>query len=127
MPTTFADQIAPERTRLNGLLDDIAAQITTLETKAVGHQRELAALGAYEAALTGKAVTLPKDRSARRGARSETLLAMISGTAGMTRAQILDATGTKGDKAQEGAISNALTNMKKKGTLALEGGVYTAL
>lgn len=121
----FADIVVKERERLIGLMVDHDMKLKALELEGNGIRREIAALDAYEAAKSGKA-TVAVPRSGR-GARTETILSLIAGKpSGMTRAAILEDLGVKGDKSQEGSISNALTTMKKNGRLHLTGGVYTA-
>jgi hypothetical protein len=129
MATNFADLMTAERERLNKLIAEVGTKVQALNEEAAGYKRELAAIDAYERAKNGGTISGSRrgGNRAARGSRSETLLALIQGTPdGMTRSQILDAVGAKGNKSQEGSISNALTTMKKKGTLALQDGVYTA-
>lgn len=117
-----------ERQRLAKAIADVDSRMKALNEEAAGYKRELAAIDAYERTRTGNsAPASTSSPRAARGSRSETLLALIAGNAGgMTRAQILEDTGAKGNKSQEGSISNALTTMKKAGKLTLDGGVYRA-
>lgn len=125
MATNFADMMKTERDRLTGALDDVQARMDKLNEEAAGYKRELAAIDAYERTKTGKTTAPTTSTRAARGSRSDTLLAMIGGTDGMTRSQILEEIGAKGNKSLEGSISNALATMKKKGQLNLKDGTYT--
>ncbi len=76
---------------------------------------------------TTPAARSPSTRSPRRGGITETVLDLIKKSeAGMTRSQLIAALDAQ-DKAAQQSISNALANMKKKGTLAANDGVYTAV
>jgi hypothetical protein len=123
---TFEAMMVAERKRLTGLLDDVAAKVTSLNTEAAGYKRELAAVNAYDAAKNGKP---PSARSGGsrgpRGSKQDTLVALLaSHPDGLTRGEIIDALGVKGDKRGEGSVSNALTTMKKAGKLAAKDGRY---
>ena len=122
----IATVMQQERDRLTAALVDVDTRMAALRDEQMGYERELKAIDAYERAKAGKPQATPSGRSPR-GARSDTLIAMIAGSAkGMTRAQILEEVGAKGNKAQEGSISNALSILKKKGRVTLKDGVYKA-
>lgn len=126
---TFAEMMATERERLNTALSEVADKIAALNEEAAGYRRELSAIDAYERAKTGTSNGARTGNGTRspRGAKQETLFSLIQGSGdGMTRAQILEAVGVKGDKKAEGSISNALTNMKKAGKIGLNDGIYRA-
>jgi len=120
----FSQAIDAERTRLQGELATIEGQMNELSRQAADYMRGLNALNAYEAALRGKAPTA--SGRASRGSLQGTLLALIAGGSGMTRAGILEELGVKGNRSQEGSISNALSTMTKSGKLHLKDGTYTA-
>ena len=66
-----------------------------------------------------------RGRSARRGSRREALLAVIRGNpAGLSRGEILQQMGLKGDKAGEMSVSNALTALTKSNQVYRDGGKY---
>jgi hypothetical protein len=118
------------RERFKESLADIEQRRNALAEEERALRQENRAVEAYWSVKEGKPASTSRGNGgvrSPRGARSQTILAMIAGSDGMTRAQILEETGVKGDKKQEGSISNALTNMKKKGELTLTGGVYRAI
>jgi len=124
--TTFQDMIAGERTRLNGLMEDISNRQQKLNEELSVVRRELAAVDAYEAAKNGKG-TRSASTGGRgpRGAKQETLLSLLGGfPKGMSRGEILENLGLKGNKAGEQSISNALNNMKKAGRVVSKDGKY---
>ena len=130
MAQSFADMMTAERERLNKLIAEVGTKVTALNEEAAGYKRELAAVDAYERTKNGGTATTRRTSTGRaaRGSRSETLMTLIAGRSdGMTRSDILEAIGAKGNKPLEGSISNALTTMKKQGKLALNKGVYTTL
>src|SRR4051812_1278067 len=122
MAETFEDFIARERERLNGEREAIYNQQQELETKLSAINNELAAISAYEAAKTGKASaaratgtrTRRGSTGARRGSKREDLLRVIrENPEGLTRGELLEKLGVKGDKSGEMSVSNALTALTK--------------
>jgi hypothetical protein len=123
---TFQTMIDNERTRLNAALADLDKRQKTLDEERITIKRELAAVTAYETAKNGRAPR-PASGASRtpRGAKQETLLGIIGGRPdGMTRGEILEDLGVKGDKRAEGSISNALNSLKKAGKLVSKAGRY---
>ncbi|MEQ1899908.1 MAG: hypothetical protein ABL866_04165 [Devosia sp.] len=124
---SFSDMIVAERERLNQALDDVNSKIASLNDEAKNYRRELQAVDAYERTKSGSSTIVSASTGrAKRGARGETISSLIGKSAGgMTRSQILESLGARGNKAQEGSISNALANLKKASKLNLKNGVYT--
>jgi len=126
----FADFIARERERLHAEREKIFNQQHELQTKLDEINREFAAIEAYEAVKTGKAVRQPAARGpqrARRGSKREQLLELIKQhPGGLARKDILDRMGLKGDKAGEMSISNALTAVTKANQVTRRDGRYFA-
>jgi hypothetical protein len=58
------------------------------------------------------------------GARREELLNLIRGGNGLSRGDILERMGLKGDKTGEGSVSNALNALTKRNQIRREGGKY---
>src|SRR6187551_218049 len=112
----FAEYIARERDRLRAEREQIFNQQEELTQKLDAVNSEYAAIEAYETAKTGKnARQAParRQRQARRGSRREGLLELIRESNGLSRGDILERMGLKGDKAGEMSISNALTALAK--------------
>ena len=63
---------------------------------------------------------------ARRDSRREKLLKLIRGETGLSRGEILERMGIKGDKSGEMSVSNALTTLVEKNQVGLKGGKYRA-
>lgn len=123
----FEQMIEKERARLGALRDDLLAQRARIATQLADIDQELAAIGAYERAKQGKPVRAAKaGKSIRapRGAKREELLSLIEDTPGLTRGEIIEKLGIKGDKSQEQSISNALAALKKSGTITATDGKY---
>lgn len=114
----FAQLIEEERKRLYTQRTELVAKLTEVD-------RELEAIAAYEAAKTGS-----RSAAARGGRRSGIREAVYQRVAesqdGMSRADVLDAMGARGDKQLEQSISNALSALKKAERLSLVDGVYRA-
>jgi len=128
----FSDVIQRERERLGRDRDEILNQQKDLEKKLTEITRELAAIDAYEAVKTGKAPTPSRqphglrksavpikqssaetDARSRRGSRREALLRVIGEGDGLSRGEIFQRLGLKGNKSAEKSISNALTALTK--------------
>src|SRR3954453_6456542 len=123
----FAEYIARERDRLRAEREQIFNQQEELTRKLDAVNREFAAIKAYETAKTGKAVRQEparRQRQARRGSRRERLLELIRQSNGLSRGEILERMGLKGDKAGEMSVSNALTALAKGNQIRREGGKY---
>ena len=131
---TFADFIARDRERLHAEREQIFNQQHELENKLADINRELSAIDAYEAAKTGKipaAVRQPRGArarpQARRGSKRDALMQVIKDNpSGLTRGEILDRMGLKGDKSGEMSVSNALTALTKANQVTRRDGRYVA-
>ena len=131
---TFADFIAGERERLHAEREQIFNQQHELEGKLADINRELGAIDAYEAAKTGKGPAVARQgRGAcarpqvRRGSKREALMQLIKDNpSGLTRGEILERMGLKGDKSGEMSASNALTGLTKANQVTRRDGRYFA-
>jgi hypothetical protein len=131
---TFATFIARDRERLNKEREEISNQQHELKGKLDAVNRELAAIDAYEAAKSGKQlapakqVRAPRARSqGRRGSKRDALMQTIrQNPDGLTRGEILEKMGLKGDKSGEMSISNALTALTKANQVSRRDGKYTS-
>src|SRR3954453_3409696 len=100
----FPEYIARERDRLRTEREQIFSQQEELTRKLDAVNREYAAIEAYETAKTGKAARqAPAGRQSRahRGSRREALLELIRQNDGLSRSEILERMGLKGDKSGE--------------------------
>jgi hypothetical protein len=124
----FAEYVARERDRLRAEREQIFAQQEELQRQLEAVNREFAAIEAYEGAKTDKAARqqAPAGRQsrARRGSRREGLLELIQQGNGLSRGEILERMGLKGDKAGEMSVSNALTALAKRNQIRREGSKY---
>ena len=73
---------------------------------------------------TRKATTRRVSTGGRRGSRREELLQVIRDGHGLTRGEILERMGLKGNKAGEMSVSNALTALTKSNQVRREGRKY---
>jgi hypothetical protein len=140
----FADVMQRERERLNHERDEILSQLKELENKLTEINLELAAIDAYEAAKTGKAAmptrrpptpskseaTIEKLSAEPRprpqpGTRREALLRVIGENPnGLSRGEIFECMGLKGNKSAEKSVSNALTALTKNNLVLRREGKY---
>ena len=95
--------------------------------------REAEAINAYEAAKSGKGVLSGRSAGSRRGAgggrgsKREALMQIIKDNpSGLTRGEILDRVGLKGNKSGEMSVSNALTALTKANQVTRRDGRYAA-
>ena len=140
----FADVMRRERERLNHECDEILNQQKELDNKLTEVTRELAAIDAYEAAKTGTAAmpaqqppapekseatieelsAEPRPRP-QPGTRREALLRVIrEHPNGLSRGEIFQCMGLKGDKSAEKSVSNALTALTKNNLVSRREGKY---
>jgi hypothetical protein len=78
------------------------------------------------AGTTRTAPTSTGTRTRKSGVADEVLAVIKASTDGLPRAGVLEQMGAHDTKAQQ-SISNALSNLKKKGQLTADGGVYRAV
>lgn len=131
----FADVMKDERDRLHREREAIFNQQQELANKLADINREFAAIDAYESAKTGKAAQRQtrtpraggRRTRARSGSKREALLRVINDNPdGLTRGQILEKMGLKGDKSGEMSVSNALTALSKNNQVRRRDGKYIA-
>ena len=125
--SNFSEFISRERERLRAECEQVFSQQEELERRLDALNREFAAIEAYETAKTGKAArqaSAGRQPRARRGSRREALLELIRQSDGLSRGEILERMGLKGDKAGEMSVSNALTALTKNNQVRREGGKY---
>jgi len=125
----FSEFISRERDRLRAEREQVFTQQEELQRKLDAINREFDAIGAYETAKTGKAARQARtDRQprARRGSRREALLELIRQSDGLSRGELLERMGLKGDKSGEMSVSNALTALTKSNQVRREDGKYRA-
>src|SRR3954451_4739777 len=123
----FSDYIARERERLSREREGISNQRCELDNRLAAIDREFQALDAYQTAKTGKPSGGRRTQTqhrARRGSRREELLNLIRDGNGLSRGDILERMGLKGDKGGEMSVSNALTALSKSNQIRREGGKY---
>ncbi len=131
---TFADFITRDRERLHAEREQIFNQQHELQNKLDEINREFAAIEAYEAAKAGKVPAIARQArrprgppQARRGSKREALMQVIKDNAsGLTRGEILERMGLKGDKSGEMSVSNALTALTKANQVTRRDGRYVA-
>ena len=128
---TFSAFITRDRERLYAAREAIFNQQRELEGKLAAINSEMRAIDAYEAAKSGKAVPATRQTGtrrapqARRGSRRESILRVIKeNPVGLTRGELLEKMGLKGDKAGEMSVSNALTALTKANQVARREGKY---
>ena len=124
---SFADYIARERERLGREREGISNQRRELDNRLAGIDREFQALDAYQSAKTGKPGSTRRTQMQRRtprGSRREELLNLIRNGNGLSRGEILERMGLKGDKSREMSVSNALSALIKGNQVRREGGKY---
>ena len=129
---TFVEFVKRERDRLHSAREQIFNQQQELEKKLADINRELTAIDAYEAAKTGKQIGPARQARqtrgpsrGRRGSKREALLQLIQQNAGgLSRREILEKMGLKGDKSGEMSVSNALTALTKTSQVSRRDGKY---
>jgi len=132
MSDTFQDFITRDRDRLHAEREAVFTQQHELEGRLAAINGELRAIDAYEAAKSGKAAPVARQTGTRRaprarsGSKREQLLQMIKDAQGLTRGEILEKMGLKGNKTGEMSVSNALTALTKGNQVTRSDGKYRA-
>jgi len=131
MAETFQDFIAKERARLNSEREAIFTQQQQLDEQLAVINQEMHAIDAYESAKSGKAparkTTGTRAASSRKGSRRDGIMVVIKANpAGLTRGELLEKMGLKGNKSGEMSVSNALTALSKGNQIARKDGKYVA-
>ena len=125
----FPEFIARERERLRAEREQVFNQQKELQRRLDAVNREFTAIEVYETAKTGKAArqaSAGRQPRARRGSRRGALLEIIRQSDGLSRGEILERMGLKGDKSGEMSVSNALTALTKSNQVRREDGKYRA-
>ena len=132
---TFEVFVQRERARLHTEREAIFTQQQELENKLADINRELSAIDAYEAAKSGKAparqsparrTSTRRTSGVRSGSKRDELLNIIKQGGGLTRGEILEKMGLKGNKSGEMSVSNALTSLTKANQVARKDRKYVA-
>lgn len=126
---TFQAFMKRERTRLHKARDKAAQKKAEMEQELETLERELTAIEAYDKATGGKAKPAPKRASRRvrsgRGEKRQAVLEIISQHPdGLSRGEILNLIGVKGDKSGEQSVSNALSALTKQNQLGKKDKKY---
>lgn len=118
------DKIMELEAQKQALLNEAKGELVTAAEKAVA---DLNNLGFNFRLIEGAATSTPSiSTGGRRSGVAQDVLALVKSTPnGLPRAAILERMGAVEKKAQQ-SISNALSNLKKKGVLTAEDGVYRA-
>jgi hypothetical protein len=130
MIDTFEDFVAKERERLHKAREAALAKLAEAQAEMGKIDVELSAIDAYVKAKQVKplAIATPRATGTRKpretGKRAE-VLATITSSDGMTRAEVLEHFRAT-EKSQQQSISNALAALKKAGQLIQDGRVYRA-
>jgi hypothetical protein len=134
---TFESFIKRDRDRLHAQREAIFTQQHELESQLEAVNRELAAIDAYEAAKTGKPVKSARPMAigrtrtrlvskGRGSSKRDQLLKVIQESEGLSRGEILEKMGLKGNKSGEMSVSNALTALTKGNQVARRDRKYVA-
>src|SRR3954447_10731381 len=125
----FSGFMTRERERLQAEREQIFNQQEELQRELDAINREFAAIEAYATAKTGKTVrqvSAERQPRVRRGSRREALLELIRQGDGLSRSELIERMGLKGDKSGEMSVSNALTALTKSNQVHRDGGKYRA-
>ncbi|MBV9862783.1 MAG: hypothetical protein JO267_11635 [Alphaproteobacteria bacterium] len=129
MPEDFQTFVQQERDRLNSQREQIFNQQQDLEEKLKAVNNELRAIEAYEKTKAGKGAAQPRQQrrgqGGRRGGKREQLVKLVGENPdGLTRREIIEKMGLKGDKSGEMSVSNALSALTKANQFSRENGRY---
>jgi hypothetical protein len=125
----FATYVQGEKERLSREREDALNRKRQADEAIAKIDREFRAINAYETAKRGDTSTrgtrTRRASSGRRGGKREEIIGLINeNPAGLTRGDILERMGLKGNKSGEMSVSNALTALSKASKLARREGKY---
>jgi hypothetical protein len=125
----FGDVMTAERERLHHEREELFARQRELDQKLAAINRELSAIDVYEAAKSGKLATSGQPRTpiasrAPRGSKRNEVLKLIEESEGLTRGEILQRMGLRGNKSGEMSVSNTLSALAKSNQVVRREGRY---
>ena len=130
MAQTFQDFIKTERERLTAQREEIRRQHRELEEELAVIHREFLAIDAYEAAKSGKpkrASGVSRATGPRRSSKRDSIIAVLKASpTGLSRGELLEQMGLRGNKSGEMSVSNALTALTKNNQVTRKDGKYIA-
>lgn len=114
--------ITKQREALLAQRADLSNQQKAIQTQIIAVDRMLEKFDVFG----GKARQTRGTRrtGTRRGSKRDALLKVIKEGGGLSRGQILEKMGLKGDKSGEMSVSNALTALTKANQVRRDGGKY---
>jgi len=131
--TTFAIFIKKERARLDKARKEALANKAAVDREVASLERELAALAAYQQAKAApvrraaakRGPSKATRRPGRRGEKRQAVLDLIQkNPVGLSRGEILNHMGVKGNRSAEQSVSNALSALKKSARVNSRQGKY---
>jgi hypothetical protein len=125
-PVRSLDKVlSSERRRLKRLMAAGQKKLGNMARELATLKRHLEALSMFESTWKGKTARTSRRRRRGPSRRASVLTTIKNSSNGMSRGQILEKLKVKGDKAAEQSVSNALSYLKKAGTIKSRDGAYT--
>jgi len=127
----FENFVQQERDRLSKAREEAINHKRQADEEIARIDREFRAIEAYQAAKrgesSGRAARTRRAPSGRRVGRRDEIVGLIGeNPAGMTRGEIIERMGLKGDKSGEMSVSNALSALSKANKIARREGKYVS-
>jgi hypothetical protein len=117
--------IAKQRESLLAQRQEIVNQQNALQTQLDELDEMLSKFDVFQGKATRKSGSRHSS-GGRRNSRRDELLKVISGSKGLTRGEILEKMGLKGNKSGEMSVSNALTALTKSKQVARKDRKYVS-
>lgn len=121
MYMSILDQIKELEEQKNRLLEQARKEAVEKAEVAIA---ELNALGFNYRLVGGPSASSGKRRA---GVRQQVLKSVQDSPRGLSRADVLEKLGAKGDKSAEQSVSNALAALKKNKSISATNGIYRAV
>jgi hypothetical protein len=118
--------LAKQREALLKQREEIVTQGRALQAQLDELDEMLTKFDVFEGKQRARQPGARRSSGGRRGSRREELLKLITGGKGLTRGEILEKMGLKGNKAGEMSVSNALTALTKSKQVARRDRKYVA-
>ena len=117
MSVEFSKYIESEKAAVAKEMEALDRKQAELDAEREKLRLRLEAVQAYFSTLEGKPPAPRRTRQRRSGVRDMLMKTIRPNPQGLTRAEILEKMGVKGDKSAEQSVSNALATAKKKGEI----------
>lgn len=125
---SFASFVSTERARIAKEREKLISKKSEIDSQLAELDRELSAIEAYESVKSGRAPSKSSGSGTgtrRTGQREAVLATVKAAPSGISASKVLENMGATTD-ADKTSVRNALSALKKAGSIKLDNGLYSA-